>query len=151
MKKLAFLLLFALLCYGLAFSQSAGSTMYVAVKSAEIKSSTGFFASKTGVLGQGEAVTVVRTNGNWVEIRTRNSQTGWVALSSLSSKRVTSSGSSASAGEIALAGKGFSPGTEMEYRKSGLDYSDVNNMEGINIPIAELQKFVEEGRLAKGE
>jgi hypothetical protein len=151
MKKLAFLLLFTALCCGPVFSQSAGSTMYVVVKSAEIKASTGVFARKTGELGLGEAVTVVRANGNWVEVRAKSSQTGWVALSSLSSRRVTGSGNSASAGEIALAGKGFSPETEVEYRKNGLDYSDVNNMEGIIIPIAELQRFVEEGRLARGE
>jgi uncharacterized protein YgiM (DUF1202 family) len=151
MKRSILFSFFLVICCTLAFSQSVGSTMYVAVKSTDMKSSTGIFASKTGELKLGDAVTVARTSGKWVEVRSGNSKTGWVALSSLSSKRVTGTGPSASAGEIALAGKGFSPETEMEYRKNGLDYSGVNNMEGINIPLAELQKFVEEGRLAKGE
>jgi uncharacterized protein YgiM (DUF1202 family) len=133
-----------------AFSQSAGSTMYVAVKSTDVKSSVGFFAGTLAVLNMGEAVTVNRVNGKWVEVRARN-LTGWVALSSLSSRRITGTGYSASAGEIALAGKGFSPETEVEYRKNGLDYSEVDKMETIIIPLAELQKFVDEGRLARGE
>jgi uncharacterized protein YgiM (DUF1202 family) len=125
--------------------------MYVAVKNADIKSSTGVFAGKVGALGLGDAVTVVRANGKWVEVKAKDSLSGWVALSNLSSRRVTGSGYSASAGEIALAGKGFSPETEKEYRASGLDYAAVDDMEAINIPTTELQKFVEDGRLAEGK
>jgi len=150
MKKLFFLLFVAVLCCGAAFSQSVGRTMYVMVKNTEVKSSTGAFADNVGVLNLGEAVTVAGTNGKWVQIRT-NKISGWVALASLSSRRVTGSANTASAGEIALAGKGFTPETELEYKKNGLDYSGVDNMEKITIPIKDLQKFVEDGRLAKGE
>jgi uncharacterized protein YgiM (DUF1202 family) len=149
MKRLVLFFLFGAVCCTAVFSQTAGSTMYVAVKSADVKSSTGIFASKVAVVNMGEAVTVSRTNGKWVEVRVRN-LTGWVALASLSSRRITGT-SSASAGEIALAGKGFSPETEIEYQKDGLDYSEVNRMETIIVSDADLLKFVEDGRLAKGE
>ena len=151
MKKMFFLALLALLCCSFAFSQSAGSTMYVAVKNAEVKSSTGTFASNVGTLGLGDTVTVARVNGKWVEIKAKDALSGWVALSNLSSRRVTGSGYSASAGEIALAGKGFSPETEKQYQANGLNYAAVDNMEAISIPIPELKKFVDDGHLAKGE
>jgi uncharacterized protein YgiM (DUF1202 family) len=151
MKRLMLFFLFSSICCAAVFSQSAGSTMYIALKSAEVKSSAGALAGILAVLDLGEAVTVNRVNGKWAEVRARNSLTGWVALSSLSSRRITGTGYSASAGESAWAGKGVSPETEVEYRKNGLDYSEVNKMETIIIPLAELQKFVDEGRLARGE
>lgn len=151
MKKLAFLLILGIISAAFAFSQAQGKTMYVAVKSADIKSSTGIFASKVGVLNLGDAVTVLRTNGNWAEVRTSKPISGWVNLSGLSSKRIISAGGSSSAGEISLAGKGFSPDTEFEYRKNGLDYAVVNQMEAISISDDDLLKFVEAGRLVKGK
>jgi len=152
-KRLLFMLMIGVIGSisgsGFVFSQSAGKTMYVAVKSTEIKSATGVFASKLGDLNLGAAVTVLKEDGKWAQIRS-GSITGWVNLSSLSSKRVTSSGGSSSAQEIALAGKGFAE-TEIEYRNSGLDFSVVDQMEKITIPIGDLQKFIKDGRLKEGK
>ena len=151
MKKVIFVLLIIIISNISIFSQSQERTMYVAVKSADVKSSSGAFAEKRGVVNLGDVVTMIRASGNWAEIRTRTSLSGWVALSSLSSKRVTGTGLSSSAGEIALAGKGFSPETEVEYKKNGLDYAWVDRMETLIIPENELRKFVEDGRLARGQ
>jgi uncharacterized protein YgiM (DUF1202 family) len=146
-----FLLVLVLGIGGMAFSQTQGQTMYVAVRSAALKSSTGFFAKTLSILSLGEAVTVIRDAGKWMEIRAGASRTGWAAAASLSAKRVTGSGYSAAVGEIALAGKGFSPEVEMEYRKNGLDYSTVDSMENLNIPDEELLQFIDDGHLSKGE
>ena len=151
MKKVVFLSLIVAFFCAPVFAQSAGSTMYVAVKTADLKSSTGVFAGNVGTLKLGDTVTLVSTNGKWAQIRTQNSLSGWVAMAALTSKRVASSGTSASAREVALAGKGFNESTEIEYKKSGLNYSVVDQMETINIPGAELLKFIEDGRLSKGE
>ena len=149
MKKLIFITLLVLIGNIFAFSQER--TMYVTVKTADLKSSTGAFAEKKGELSLGDAVTMLRSNGNWAEVRTANSVTGWVNLSSLSSKRVTGSNISSSAGEIALAGKGFSPDTEIEYKKGGFDFTEVDKMEAITISAGDLQKFIRDGRLAEGK
>jgi hypothetical protein len=149
-KTVFFMLILGIIGSTFVFSQAQGKTMYVVVKSTDIKSSTGMFANKVGVFNLGDTVTMLRTSGNWAEIRA-GSVTGWVNLSGLSSKRVTGSGGSSSAGEIALAGKGFSPETEVEYRKNGLDYSVVDQMEQITIPANDLRKFIEDGRLVKGK
>jgi hypothetical protein len=148
MRRLLFLLM---LCTSvLIFSQSGGSTRYVAVKTAVLKDSTGFFAKEVGNLPLGTAVTLIRDDGKWAEVRAGN-LAGWVASASLSARRVVASNSPVAANEVALAGKGFSPDTEIEYRKNGLDYSMVDSMEKIVVPAADLLRFIDEGRLARGE
>jgi hypothetical protein len=151
MKKASLLILVIFGIGGPAFSQFQGETMYVAVKNAVLKSSTGFFAKTVKILSLGDAVTVIRNTGKWMEVRSGASSTGWAASASLSAKRVTGSGYSAEVREIALAGKGFSAEVEMEYRKNGLDYSAVDSMENLTIPGGELLKFINDGRLSKGE
>jgi uncharacterized protein YgiM (DUF1202 family) len=130
--------------------------MYVNVNSASLKSSTGFFASTTGTVRYGDQVTVVAVNGKWAQIRTATGNiTGWIPSASLTTKRISTQGSTAnaSASEIALAGKGFSPEVEAEYKKTGgtIDYTAVDNMEKVTVTDKDLLAFVEEGHLAKGE
>jgi SH3-like domain-containing protein len=150
MRRFLFLLTMAL-CTGTAiFSQTDRNTRYVAVQTAVLKSSTGFFAKEVGKLPLGTAVTLVRDNGKWSEVRA-GSLAGWVVSSSLSARRVIASNSPVTASEIALAGKGFSPDVEIEYRKNGLDYRAVDSMESLTIPPEELLKFINEGHLSKGE
>jgi uncharacterized protein YgiM (DUF1202 family) len=131
-----------------------GTTMYVAVKTAELRDSTGFFSKTLAVLNLGEAVTVLRVQGKWMEVRSAGNPpfTGWMAAASLSSKRVTSSGRSVSGGELALAGKGFSAEVETVYRQGEtLDYTAVDRMEAQKIPAEELLRFLNDGRLARGD
>jgi len=123
---------------------------YVAVQSAPLKESASSFAKDLGSLSLGDAVTLVREGGKWTQVRA-GAITGWVLGSSLSVRRITSSGTNALASELALAGKGFSPELEMEYRKSGLDYSIVDMMENTVIGTDELLEFINEGRLARGQ
>ena len=150
MKKCALVVIIALCVCPLLFSQASGSTRYVAVQTAVLKDSTGFFAKETGKLSLGDVVTLVRQDGKWSQVRAGNI-TGWIASTSLSARQVVASVSSVTASEVALAGKGFSPETELEYRKNGLDYSMVDIMEQTVITIDELLRFINEGRLARGE
>jgi SH3-like domain-containing protein len=147
-----FLLLFAIVFYiGVpVFSQNRGIIRFVSVKSTTIKDSTGFFAVELGVLSLGDEVTLISESGKWSCVRSGN-LTGWVTSTSLSARRIVVSGTNATATEISLAGKGFSPEMEMEYRKTGLDYSVVDFMEEITIPREELLSFITNGRLARGE
>ena len=153
MRKFLFLLTM-MLCVGvLAFSQANRNTRYIAVQTTAVKDSTGFFAKDLGSLSLGDAVTIILDDGGkWSQIQAGN-LTGWVASSSLSARRVIASNSAINAvgGELALAGKGFSPDMEIEYKKNGLDYSMVDSMEQITISADDLLQFINEGRLAKGE
>jgi hypothetical protein len=141
------------------FAQAAagngqGTIMYVVVKNAGLKNSTGFFSKTLGVLNLGEMVRILRVEGRWMEVRSAGNPplTGWMAAASLSSKRVTSSDRQVASGELALAGKGFSAEVEMAYRQGAqLDYTAIDRMESQKIPPEELLRFLNEGRLAGGE
>jgi uncharacterized protein YgiM (DUF1202 family) len=148
MKNIVFMWFLMVLITGVCFSQSAGSTLYVAVKSADVKNGTGFFSRNIETLKLGDTVTFVSVNGKWAQVRTAK-QTGWVLRDSFSTRRVVAS-SSATASEVALAGKGFSAQAETVYRSDGLDYSQVDAMEQIVVPIEELEGFVSDGRLNGG-
>ena len=155
MKRLIFVALLGL-CAAALFAQKVGDTNYINVSSAELKASTGFFASTTAAVKYADEVKILAINGNWAQVRTTaGNKTGWIAKSSLTSKRIAAQGSSsnASAKEIALAGKGFSPEVESEYKKEGgkINYQAVDEMEKVVISVKDLLNFITEGRLAKGE
>ena len=155
MKRKLFAALFCL-STAMLFAQKAGDTLYVNVKSANLKSSTGFFASTTATVNYTDEVRVLAVNGKWVQVRTSiGSKTGWISYASLTSKRMAPQGgtANASAREIALAGKGFSPEVESEYKKTGgnVNYAAVDDMEKVTIPEKDLLAFIEEGHLSRGE
>jgi len=136
-----------------------GGTMYVTAKSVELKSSTEFFASVSGTLQYGAAVTVLQINGKWAEVRSTSgsSVTGWTPVANLSAKRIIAGSGGATGGatasEVALAGKGFNQEIENAYKAGGkLNYADVDEIEKKNVVTnPELKKFIEEGRLFKGD
>ena len=156
MKRIIPAVVFCLFAVAL-LAQRVGDTLYVNVKSADLKSSTGVFASSIDKLEYTDEVRVLAVSADkkWVQVNTSvGNKTGWVAYSGLTSRRMArSSSANASATEIALAGKGFSPEVESEYKKSesGVNYDAVDNMEGLTVPENELFAFMEEGRLIKGE
>ena len=133
-----------------------GGTMYVASKTVDLKSSTGFFASSRGKLQYGAAVTVLQINGKWAEVRSTagSSISGWTAVANLSAKRIVPTGGSsgATASEVALAGKGFNQEIENVYKAGGsLNYADVDRTEAQQISKQELYNFIVEGRLFQGD
>jgi hypothetical protein len=133
----------------------AGGTMYVAAKSLELKSSTGFFASARGTLAYGAAVTVLQISGKWAEVRSASgSVSGWTTVANLSAKRVVAGSGTggATANEVALAGKGFNQEIENAYKAGGaLNYADVDRTEAQGVTKQELQNFIVEGRLSQGD
>ena len=151
MKKLILFLLTILFVCSAVFAQADRNTRYVAVRSTELKSSTGFFAATVGTLSLGDAVTLISESGKWSQVRS-GAVTGWVASSEISVRRVVAANNTGvSASEVALAGKGFSAENEAEHRRSGADYSMVDLMEQTTVPPADLLRFIDDGRLKKGE
>ncbi|MCL2175069.1 MAG: hypothetical protein FWB73_03385 [Treponema sp.] len=157
MKKILIIFCLVMLITGLAAAQvRAGGTLYVAVKEVALKSSTGFFASTTGKLNYGDRVAVVSVNGRFVQVRSaaNSSITGWTASANMSAKQVTSGTSStATAREVALAGKGFNQEVENSFRNQNrsLNYADVDRVEATRVDETALRRFLEEGRLRMGD
>jgi len=155
MKRLLVLLILALLVSGVLFAQiTSGSAAWISAKKADLKSSTGFFASTKGSLELGAEVRVLQINGKWAEVRSaaNTSLSGWTAASNLSARKIVSSGTTASANEVALAAKGFNQEVEDVYKANGeLNYADVDKTEAITVSQDDLYKFVTEGHLNTGE
>ena len=151
MKKAIFFLM--VLCAVMsAGAQSSGTTLYVAAKSVDVKSSSGFFAGALGTLALGEAVTLQQNQGKWIAVRSASGLQGWALADAFSTRRVLSSGSGVSASEFALAGKGFTGDLEKILRSSGeLSYTGVDAMEKRSVSPEDLKAFLKEGRLAEGE
>jgi len=150
MRRLLFVLIILAFSVSLSFSQS-GSVRYVAVDRLAIKASTGLFARDVGTVRLGDPVTVISESGRFTQIRSGNI-TGWVDAAKLSVRRVISASTAVTPAEFALAGKGFGREVEIEYRRSGpTSYSLVDEMEKIEIPAAELQRFIVNGRLIGGQ
>jgi uncharacterized protein YgiM (DUF1202 family) len=153
MKKILFVLTVFIVSLIAAAAQTPGSTMYVAIKKADVRVSAGSFASVRGTLDLGAPVTVIQSRDKWMEVRSADpALSGWIASAALTGRRITASGYTPRAGEVAMAGKGFSGEIEQIYREGeGLDYSSVDAMESFSVPEGELYAFLAEGYLAKGE
>jgi hypothetical protein len=156
MKKLLVLCGLCLCAAGAASAQDVrGGIMYVTAKSTALKSSTGFFARTQSTLSYGAEVRILQVNGKWREVQSalQPGQRGWTAAASLTAKRIVSgSSTSASAREIALAGKGFNQEVEDAYKtKSKLNYSGVDKTEALAVSPQELKQFLDEGRLNTGD
>jgi hypothetical protein len=89
-----------------------------------------------------------------VRSASNSSLSGWTASANLSSKRVVAAGNagSASAREVALAGKGFNQEVENTYKAKGtLNYADVDKTERMTVSQNDLKSFLDDGRLKKGD
>jgi uncharacterized protein YgiM (DUF1202 family) len=154
MKKLVFIIVFAGLAAWSAFC-APGDVLYVGVKNAPLKAGTGFFQKTNATVYYGDAVVVVSEQKNWVQVRlqTNSSVRGWVSASSLTKKKIiTGKTVSASADEIALAGKGFSPEAESVFKSENPEkrYDLVDAIEAIIIEDSALNEFITAGNLNGG-
>jgi hypothetical protein len=151
MKRIIGLLVLFLLVAGALSAQiTQGRAAWVSARSVALKSSTWFFATNRGTVNYADEVTVLQVSGSWAEVRA-GSVTGWIAVSNLSARRIVASatGSTATAAEVAQAGKGFNQEIENVYKAEGeLNYADVDRTEELVISDEDLLNFIIAGRLA---
>lgn len=160
MKKKGLLLAVCLLTGFVVFAKP-GDRMYVRVQDCKVKSGTGFFASTVGNLYYGDEIRVVTEKGKWVEVSgvslvSKKEVKGWVPSDVLTKKKIVAqngkAGVSASAEELALAGKGFSAEIEGAFSKGAKAqaYAVVDRVESIKVLEAQLRDFIQEGALNEG-
>ena len=134
------------------WAQSSGSVIYVAVKSVEVKESSGFFARVIETLALGDTVTLLQNRGRWLVITAASGRQGWAPADAFSSRRIVNSGQTLSTTEFALAGKGFNDDLEKIVAASGeLDFSGVDAMEKYTVNREDFRAFLNDGRLSSGE
>ena len=152
MKK-SFFICSILLVASCAFAK-VGDSRYVAVQGAEVRVKASSFAKSTGSLKYAEEVEIVSENNGWTEVMSKENPKvkGWISSSALSKRKIVSSSFSASANELALAGKGFSDSIEGEYKKnSNTNYAAVDAMEKQSVKASDVRKFMVDGMLNTGD
>ena len=150
MKKIFAILILIFCVFGL-FAKSEPK-MYVSVEEAILKEKPSFFSKSTNSVFYGEEVIVLDTKGSWkkVQLTGNSSVFGWISESSLTKKKILVSESkvTASADEIALAGKGFNAEIEAEYKKqASLNYDAVDKLETNLISFDRVLDFMAAGKL----
>ncbi len=146
-----------LLCAAALFAVQNGETVYVAVKKAAIKSGTGNFDKVVAQASYGDELVVDKASNKFHRVHKASdpSITGWIPATSVTTKKIVARSKkvTASADEIALAGKGFSEQVEDGYKTSNkkLDYASVDKLESFRITDSSLKTFLEDGDLNGAE
>ncbi|MBR3814370.1 MAG: hypothetical protein IKK38_10935 [Spirochaetaceae bacterium] len=146
-----------LLCAAALFAVQNGETVYVAVKKAAIKSGTGNFDKVVAQASYGDELVVDKASNKFHRVHKASdpSIAGWIPATSVTTKKIVASSKkvTASADEIALAGKGFSEQVEDGYKTSNkkLDYASVDKLESFRITDSSLKTFLEDGDLNGAE
>jgi uncharacterized protein YgiM (DUF1202 family) len=142
------------------FSASAEQVMYVQSAKANLMAGPGFDTELVTVLQKGDPVTPVKEQGRWIHVNSESSS-GWMAklllanqppmekLSVLKGKHKQlekSARQRASTGATAAATRGLRNEDRTRMSDAGKpDYSELRQMEAIEIKEAEVRKFHKEG------
>lgn len=133
-------------------------TRSVQVREGQIRSAPSFLAGIVAKPVYGDRVEVLEERGPWMRVTGRGVQ-GWIHSSALTAKRIALKAgaadvqTTATGGEIALAGKGFSEEVEKQYKTQNrnLDYTWVDRMERFQVAPERMQVFLKEGYLVPAE
>lgn len=131
-----------------------GGKMNVQVRQVIVRVSPDYLSRRTGSLNYGESVTVVGKDAGWYHI---DAPSGWVPKAALSKHKIKINPDQKFAAgterhdEVALAGKGFNPQVEAQYKKDHpalrAAFADVDRMEKFGVTEAQLKQFRTAGKL----
>lgn len=149
-----------LLCVATAVALAAAAkSMSVQVRKAEVRDNPNFLGKVVASLAYGDKVAVEEQNGPWMKV-TAGGASGWVHSSALTTKTIVmqaggAAETTASSGEMALAGKGFNADVEAQFKANhkDIDFKWVDRMEKIVIAPSKIKSFADDGGLtsaAKG-
>jgi len=132
-------------------------TLIVKVQSTNLRKSPKFYAPVVQALKAGDRLKKISAQSGWIQAKTPANVTGWIHSSAVEVKKIDllASGKSmetqASAGEVALAAKGFNKNVEDAFksRHGDLSFTWVEKMLKIKIPPAEVEKFIVQGKLGE--
>ena len=132
-------------------------TLIVKVQTTYVRKEPKFYSSPVATLRAGESITQLSAQAGWFKVRMSNGLEGWIHSSAVQTGKLKvaamdkSLKTSATADEVALAGKGFNKQVEDEYksRNKGLNFSEVDRMLKIKVSPSELRRFLMDGRLAE--
>jgi SH3-like domain-containing protein len=152
MKKIVMLTLVGLICLP-ASGYAKPKTLYVQVKSGDIRATPTYLGKLTGSAALGTQMTIKNKKGSWRQVSSADGKlSGWMHASLLTKKKVkmvAAKGAelAASSGEMASATKGFTPEVEKAYKEKNpkISFEWVDKMEKIKVKDSELAKFLKDG------
>ena len=145
------LVLAVLMLSALAFAEG---TMSVQLREVQVKSTPNYLGASIGKLGYGQDVQIVSEQGNWYKIAT---PPGYIPKTAVTKGKIVKdpdqkfAAGSVKHDEVALAGKGFNPQVEAQYKRDNADvaaaFVQVDRIEKLGASDAELRAFQTAGKL----
>jgi uncharacterized protein YgiM (DUF1202 family) len=138
---------------------SATTELSVQVKQAQVRSEPSFLGKVTGTVAYGEKVALIEDKGAWKNVSIRKIK-GWMHESALTTKIIALQAgkadvkTGATGSELALAGKGFNPKVEAEFKSKNkqLDYAAIDRMEKTyTFKPGQVQAFLKQGQVQPPE
>jgi uncharacterized protein YgiM (DUF1202 family) len=120
-----------------------------------VRSEPSFLGKVTGTVAYGEKVELIEDKGAWKNVSIRKIR-GWMHETALTTKPIVlQAGKSdvktgATSSELALAGKGFNPKVEAEFKSKNthLDYAAIDRMEKTyTLKPVQVQAFLKQGQV----
>jgi len=141
----------------LIVSLLVAETLTVKVQSTSLRSTPKFYSSAVQTLSAGQKLEKIAAQDGWIQVKTSGGVVGWVHSSAVEVPKFDLMASNkglktqASAGEVALAGKGFNKQVEESYRAKHKDVSFawVDKMLQIKIAAAKIEEFMKKGKLGE--
>jgi hypothetical protein len=157
--RIILITLFLSLCFVFSGSAEPQKIMSVQIKEGHLRSTPSFLGTIVAKLPYGDRVEIIQDQGTWKKAAVRGGVQGWMHVSALTTKSIVLKAgdgnvqTSATGGEIALAGKGFSEDVERQYKKLNhkLDYSWVDRMERFQVSPEQMQAFLKQGDVVPAE
>ena len=157
--KIIIIMVFLSLCFVFSGSAEPQKTMSVQIKEGQVRSTPSFLGTIIAKLSYGDRVEIIQDQGTWKKVAVRGGVQGWMHVSALTTKNIVLRAgagnvqTSATGGEIALAGKGFSEEIEKQYKKlnHNLDYTWVDRMERFQVSPEQMQAFLKQGNVVPAE
>jgi hypothetical protein len=129
----------------------------VQLRTAKLRSKPDFLGPIVATLNYGDKIQQLGEQDGWLHVRTAQGAEGWLHPSAVNKAKSVEAGgkkadTSASADEVALAGKGFNEDVEKKYAADhkDLDFAQVDQMEKTKASETELRAFASEGGLLAG-
>lgn len=140
-------------------NSSGSQVLYVQVRTSQIRAEPRQFAKGLSPVAYGDVLQSLTAESGgspgWFRVRTQQGKTGFIHESAVTERRVVLKGRSTAtlldsdSSDVVLAGKGFNPDVEREYksRNQSLNYAAVDQIERRKISPAEVAAFAKTGRI----
>ena len=157
-------ILTVLILWGILCSSALAETVYVNAKTAPLKSDKTASSSVIAELKRGDELSVIKKEGNWYQVRTKQGKTGWIYSFKITTKKpekgaglleelgrgtgtVTAKEASTSASI-----RGLSPTSERYAGRANIraeHIAGVKKMETFRVSQEDVERFLKEGRLGE--